>query len=87
MKDWATVLTVCLQKKSAVSVDPAKLSSQPEVTEKFWLKLIKSGVCKAIILMYLCLEVFNLPAKFRRNLHTFHKTNEGMVVSGPFMGK
>lgn len=37
--------------------------------------------------MYLCLEVFNLLAKLRRNLHTFHKSNEGMVVSHPFIGK
>lgn len=36
--------------------------------------------------MYVCLEVFNLPAKFRRNVHTFHKTSEGPVVSHPFMG-
>lgn len=51
------------------------------------MNLIKSGVCKAIRLKYLWLELFNLPDKFRRNFYTFHKTSGRTVVSLPFMTK
>lgn len=49
MKDWVSILTVYLQKKNADSVDLAKVTTQTEVIEKFWLKLVKkSGICKAV---------------------------------------